>query len=76
MTEKRFAFLDPGTGKTKYIAERKLNRKLDELVELIEKHVAKLKRIDGYSLNGFQATIGITATGPALSLTLAYVLTT
>jgi len=74
MAEKRFAFVDPKTGKTVYITKRNLDQKLAELVKLIETEVAKLKRIDGYALNGFNATVGLSLTGPSLALTLAYTL--
>jgi len=75
MAEKRFAFVDPKTGKTTYITKRNLDKRLAELVKLIETEVAKLKRIDGYSLNGFNATVGLSMTGPSVSLMLAYALT-
>ena len=74
MAEKRFAFVDPKTGKTVYITKRNLDKKLAELVKLIETEVAKLKRIDGYALNGFNATVGLSTTGASIALTLAYTL--
>jgi hypothetical protein len=73
---KRLFYLDLVTNKRNSIGEAKLNKTLDNMVTLIEKHATKLKKIDGGTLESFQITLGITGGLPVLSasggLTLLY----
>jgi hypothetical protein len=73
---KRLFYLDLVTNKRNSIGEAKLNKQLDNLVALIEKHATKLKKVNGGTLESFQATFGITSGFPVLSasggLTLSY----
>jgi len=73
-------YLDAATNELRSISETNLDKKLDEFLDqidnLIKKHAAKLKKIDGGTLQSFAINIGISGGLPVLTvsggLTLSY----
>jgi hypothetical protein len=60
VTEVReFALMDAATKRLARFGAEDLERKLADVVVLLEKHAEKLKEVDGYTLDGFDVTIAL-----------------
>ena len=60
MAEAReFALMDVATKKLVRFGAVDLEKKLGDVLALLEKHVEKLKDVDGYALDSFDVTIAL-----------------
>jgi len=56
---REFALMDVATKRLTRFGAEDLERKLADVVVLLEKHAEKLKEVDGYTLDGFDVTIAL-----------------
>jgi len=56
---REFALMDVATKRLARFGAEDLERKLADVVVLLEKHAEKLKEVDGYTLDGFDVTIAL-----------------
>jgi len=56
---REFALMDVATKRLVRFGAEDLERKLADVVVLLEKHAEKLKEVDGYTLDGFDVTIAL-----------------
>jgi hypothetical protein len=56
---REFALMDVATKRLTRFGAEDLERKLADVVVLLEKHAEKLKEVGGYTLDGFDVTIAL-----------------
>ena len=60
MAEAReFALMDVATKRVVRFGSEDLEKKLADMLALLEKHAEKLKEVNGYTLDGFDVTIAL-----------------
>jgi len=56
---REFALMDVATKRLVRFGAEDLDKKLSDVLALLEKHAEKLKEVDGYALDGFDVTVAL-----------------